>query len=56
MAIILDEKYDYSDIDEVLIIVGPTLDIMIKMEHDDDDVSREVFTENYVQHVDGRYG
>ena len=56
MAIILDEKYDYSDIDEVLIIVGPTLDIMIKMEHDDDDVTREVFTENYVQHVDGRYG
>ena len=63
MAIILDEKYDYCDIDEVLIIVGPTLDIMIKMEHDDDDdddddddVTREVFTENYVQHVDGRYG
>ena len=57
MAIILDEKYDYCDIDEVLIIVGPTLDIMIKMEHDDgDDVAREVFTENYVQHVDGRYG
>ena len=63
MAIILDEKYDYRDIDEVLIIVGPTLDIMIKMEHDDDDdddddddVTREVFVENYVQHVDGRYG
>ena len=61
MAIILDEKYDYCDIDEVLIVVGPTLNIMIKMEHDDDDdddddVTREVFTENYVQHVDGRYG
>ena len=56
MAIILDEKYDYSDIDEVLIIVGPTLDILIRMEHDDDDITREVFTENYVQHVDGRYG
>ena len=56
MAIIFDEKYDYSDIDEVLIIVGPTLDIMIRMEHDDDDITREVFTENYVQHVDGRYG
>ena len=56
MAIIFDEKYDYSDIDEVLIIVGPTLDIMIRMEHDDNDITREVFTENYVQHVDGRYG
>ena len=56
MAIIFDEKYDYSDIDEVLIIVGPTLDIMIRMEHDDDDITREVFTENYVQHVEGRYG
>ena len=56
MAIILDEKYDYSDIDEVLIIVGPTLDIMIRMEYEDDDVTREVFTENSVQHIDGRYG
>ena len=56
MAIILDEKYDFRDINEVLIIVGPTLDIMIRIEHDDDDITREVFTENYVQHVDGRYG
>ena len=55
MAIILDEKYDYSDIDEVLIIVGPTLDIMIRIEYEDDDVTREVFAENYVQHI-GRYG
>ena len=56
MAIILDEKYDFRDIDEVLIIVGPTLDIMIRIEHGDDDITREVFTENYVQHIDGRYG
>ena len=56
MAIILDEKYDFRDIDEVLIIVGPTLDIVIRIEHDDDDITREVFTENYVQHIDGRYG
>ena len=56
MAIIFDEKYDFRDIDEVLIIVGPTLDIVIKIEHDDDDITREVFTENYVQHIDGRYG
>ena len=56
MAIILDEKYDYSDIDEVLIIVGPTLDIMIRIEYEDGDVTSEVFTENYVQHIDGRYG
>ena len=55
-AIILDEKYDYSDIDEVLIIVGPTLDIMIRIEYEDDEVTREVLTENYVQHIDGRYG
>ena len=56
MAIILDEKYDFRDIDEVLIIVGPSLDIVIRIEHDDDDITREVFTENYVQHIDGRYG
>ena len=56
MAIILDEKYDFRDIEEVLIIVGPSLDIVIRIEHDDDDITREVFTENYVQHIDGRYG
>ena len=56
MAIILDEKYDFRDIDEALIIVGPSLDIVIRIEHDDDDITREVFTENYVQHIDGRYG
>jgi nuclear transport factor 2 (NTF2) superfamily protein len=56
MAIILDENYDYCDIDEVLIIVGPAMDIMIKVEYEDDEVSREVFTENYVQHIEGRYG
>ena len=56
MAIILDEKYDFRDIDEVLTIVGPSLDIVIRIEHDDDDITREVFTENYVQHIDGRYG
>ena len=55
MAIILDEKYDFRDIDEVLIIVRPSLDIVIRIEHDDD-ITREVFTENYVQHIDGRYG
>eukprot|EP00435_Cladocopium_sp_Y103_P055572 s2333_g18.t1 len=56
LAIIMDERGDYSDIDEVLIIVGPTLDIKIKMEMDDDDPVKEVFVENYVQHVVGRYG
>ena len=30
---------------------------MIKLDYDDyDDLSREVFIENYVQHVEGRYG
>ena len=56
MAIIFDEKYEYSDIDEVLIIVGPTLDIMISVEYEDDDITREVFAEKYVQHIEGRYG
>eukprot|EP00435_Cladocopium_sp_Y103_P008870 s3097_g2.t1 len=56
MAIIMDERGDCSDIDEVLVIIGPTLDIKIKMEMEDDDPVREVFVENYVQHVVGRYG
>ena len=33
------------------------MDIMIKLDYDEyGDLSREVFIENYVQHVEGRYG
>eukprot|EP00435_Cladocopium_sp_Y103_P041125 s3107_g11.t1 len=56
MAIIMDERGEHRDIDEVLVIIGPALDIKIKMEMEDDDPVREVFVENYVQHVVGRYG
>ena len=56
MAILIDEKGEYSDIDEVLVIVGPSMDILIRLDIEDDEVSREVFVENYVQHIKGRYG
>ena len=56
MAILIDEKGEYSDIDEVLVIVGPSLDILIRLDIEDGEVSREVFVENYVQHIEGRYG
>ena len=56
MAILIDEKGEYSDIDEVLVIVGPSLDILIRFDIEDGEVSREVFVENYVQHIEGRYG
>ena len=56
MAILIDEKGEYSDIDEVLVIVGPSLDILIRLDIVDGEVSREVFVENYVQHIEGRYG
>ena len=56
MAILIDEKGEHSDIDEVLVIVGPSMDILIRLDIEDGEVSREVFVENYVQHVEGRYG
>ena len=56
MAILIDEKGEYSDIDEVLVIVGPSMDILIRLDIEDGEVSREVFVENYVQHIEGRYG
>ena len=46
MAILIDEKDEYSDIDEVLVIVGPSLDILIRFDIEDGEVSREVFVEN----------
>ena len=56
MAILIDEKGEYSDIDEVLVIVGPSMDILIRLDVEDGEMSREVFVENYVQHIEGRYG
>ena len=56
MTILIDEKGEFSDIDEVLVVVGPTFDILIKFNVEDDEITREVFVENYVQHVEGRYG
>ena len=56
MAILIDEKGEHSDIDEVLVLVGPSMDILIRLDVEDGEVSREVFVENYVQHIEGRYG
>ena len=56
MAILIDEKGEFGDIDEVLVVVGPKFDILIKFDVEDDEITREVFVENYVQHVEGRYG
>ena len=57
MAIILSGEEEFKDIDEVLIVVGPKLDMKIRLEvDDDDDLIREVFMEEYIEHVPGRYG
>ena len=56
MAILINEKGEFSDIDEVLVVVGPTFDILMKFNVEDGEITREVFVENYVQHVEGRYG
>ena len=47
MAILMDERRDYKDIDEVLIVVGPQLDIRMKIDYDEEDEpTKEVFVEN----------
>ena len=57
MAIIISEEEEHRDIDEVLIVTGPKLDVKVRMEIDDDgDPIMEVFKEDYIPHVPGRYG
>ena len=41
MAILIDEKGEHSDIDEVLVIVGPSMDILIRLDVEDGEVSRK---------------
>ena len=38
MAIIISEEEEHRDIDEVLIVTGPKLDVKVRMEIDDDGV------------------
>lgn len=56
MAIILDKYDDAQEIDEVLIVVGPQVDIRIRLDTDDNgEPVNQVFIEEYVPHVPGRY-
>ena len=57
MAIILSIEEEFKDIDEVLIVVGPKFDVKVGLEVDDEgELIREVFMEEYIPHVPGRYG
>ena len=57
MAIILSIEEEFKDIDEVLIVVGPKFDVKVRLEFDDErELLREVFMEEYIPHVPGRYG
>ena len=57
MAIIMSEAGEYAGINEVYIVIGPKVDVKIKMIEDMDDiVDEQVFAEDYIQHVPGKYG
>ena len=57
MAIIMSEIGEYAGIDEVHVVIGPKVDVKIKMIEDADGiVDEQVFAEDYIQHVPGKYG
>ena len=57
MAIILSNADDYVNVDEVHIVIGPKIDIKIRMVNDGyGDVDEQVFVEEYIQHVPGKFG
>ena len=57
MAIIISEIGEYAGIDEVHVVIGPKVDVKIKMIEDADGiVDEQVFAEDYIQHVPGKYG
>ena len=57
MAIILSMEDELKDIDEVLIVVGPKFEVKVRLVTDEDgELIREVFMEEYIPHVPGRYG
>ena len=57
MAFILSNCEDYVNVDEVHIVIGPKIDIKIRMVNNDyGDVDEQVFVEEYIQHVPGNFG
>eukprot|EP00435_Cladocopium_sp_Y103_P024953 s934_g6.t1 len=57
MAILMNEGDEYDGIDEVHIVIGPQYDIRIKMVEDGyGDLANEIFEENYIEHVPGKFG
>ena len=60
LAFILSNCEDYVNVDEVHIVIGPKIDIKIRMVNNDygdyGDVDEQVFVEEYIQHVRGKFG
>eukprot|EP00435_Cladocopium_sp_Y103_P026723 s1517_g6.t1 len=57
MAILMNDDEEYGGIDEVHIVIGPQYDIRIKMIEDGyGDLANEIFEENYIEHVPGKFG
>ena len=57
MAFILSRSDDHVNIDEVHIVIGPKIDIKIRMIDDAyGDVDEQVFKEEYIPHIPGKFG
>ena len=57
MAFILSRSDDHINIDEVHIVIGPKIDIKIRMIDDVyGDIDEQVFREEYIPHVPGKFG
>ena len=57
MAFILSRSNDHVNIDEVHIVIGPKIDIKIRMIDDDyGDVDEQAFKEEYIPHTPGKFG
>lgn len=57
MAIIMNLDGEHSCMDEVHILIGPKVDVKIKMMVDGyGDIDEQVFSEDCIQHVPGKFG
>ena len=57
MAFILSKSDDHVNIDEVHIVIGPKIDIKIRMmDYAYGDIDEQVFREEYIPHVPGKFG
>ena len=58
-AMLMDNEYEFKDVDEVHIVIGPKIDLKLKLRQDEileHDPRAEFFEDQMITHIPGKFG